>query len=102
MSDAESGLAEFDWFAFRLALRSAAFSDERSQVEMAADAGVTGSDFSRLMGGHHLSIAKVFAACDWMGRDPRAFYRPPPRQGKSMTCSAGNVKHSDVKHEVRA
>ncbi|PYB71284.1 hypothetical protein [Rhizobium wuzhouense] len=102
MSDADSSLAQFDWFAFRLALRSAAFSDGRSQAEMAADAGVTSSDFSRLMGGHHLSIAKVIAACDWMDRDLRSFYRAPPVQGKSRACSAGNVKHSAVKHEVRA
>jgi hypothetical protein len=92
-----SGLAEFDWFAFRSALRSAAFNDGRSQAEMAADAGVTVSDFSRLMGGHHLSVPKVIAVSDWMDRDIRSFYRAPPVAGKSRACSSPNVKH-----EVRA
>lgn len=97
-----SGLAEFDWFAFRTAVRSAAFNDGRSQAEMAADAGVTVSDFSRLMGGHHLSVPKVIAVSDWMDRDIRSFYRAPPVAGKSRACSSPNVKHSTVKHEVRA
>jgi hypothetical protein len=97
-----SGLAEFDWLAFRAALRGAAFNDGRSQADMAADAGVTVSDFSRLMGGHHLSVPKVIAVCDWMDRDLRSFYRAPPIAGKSRACSSPNVKHSIVKHEVRA
>jgi hypothetical protein len=97
-----SGLAEFDWLAFRAALRGAAFNDGRSQADMASDAGVTVSDFSRLMGGHHLSVPKVIAVCDWMDRDLRSFYRAPPVSGKSKACSPPNVKHSIVKHEVRA
>ncbi|MBA4797037.1 MAG: hypothetical protein H2043_06515 [Rhizobiales bacterium] len=97
-----TGLAEFDWLAFRAALRSAAFNDGRSQADMAADVGVTVSDFSRLMGGHHLSVPKVIAVCDWMDRDLRSFYRAPPVAVKSRACSSPNVKRSFVKQEVRA
>jgi hypothetical protein len=96
-----SGLAEFDYRRFGLALSRACRADGRAQVVIAAEAGVTETDLSRARGGNTVSIAKIIALSQWMRVDHLDFYVAPELE-KTTACSGSNVKHSAVKHEVRA
>lgn len=96
-----SGLADFDYGRFSAELSRVCFADGRAQHAIALEAGVTETDLSRARGSGQVSIAKIIALCMWMKVDHLDFYAPPDVV-KSTGCTGSNVKHSTVKHEVRA
>lgn len=99
MRRTDTALASFDFAAFGAAVSAAYRRDGAPMKRCAAEAGVTFTDFSRAAGGGIVSVAKVIALCDWLGRDPHDFYRPPERrQGISTGCTGPNVKHERVSH----
>lgn len=73
---ADGALAAYDTLALGRALRPALEWDGRGWRVLAAEIGVTSPDLSRIMAGQDISCGKVFAICDWLGVDPRKFYRP--------------------------
>lgn len=78
-------LAQYDTAALGRKLRPMLEFDGRGWRALAAEIGVTSPDLSRVVHGHDVSAAKVFAVCDWAGLDPRQFFRaastaPKPRK----------------------
>ncbi|WP_157014879.1 hypothetical protein [Mesorhizobium xinjiangense] len=70
-------LAAYDTAALGRRLRPMLEFDGRGWRALAAEIGVTSPDLSRVMAGQDVSVAKIFAICDWAGLDPRAYYRAP-------------------------
>ena len=85
---------DFDWRRFASAIRAKRGGDLRGIRNLADDIGITASDLSRAMSGQVISTGRVFALCDWMGRDPRDFYLPPENEAISACFGRGNVKHA--------
>lgn len=83
----------YDWRRLGLALREAIADSGLSLRALGGAIGVTSTDLSRLTSGTNVSIEKVFAACDWAGIDPRAFYQTPI---KSTRCTSAHVKQSSA------
>ena len=91
----QSARADFDWRAFSRLLRARLFDSGRGYRSLCDEIGVSLTDLSRASAGQVLAVHKVIAICDWLGTEPRAFYRPPLRENpvKSDCFSASNVKH---------
>src|SRR5690606_36698796 len=70
-------LAAYDTAALGRKLRPMLEYDGRGCRELAAEIGETAPALSRVIAGQQVSVAKIFAICDWAVLDPRLFYRPP-------------------------
>jgi transcriptional regulator with XRE-family HTH domain len=81
---ASGALVSYDMRGLAARLRPALERDGRGWRLAAAEIGVTSPDLSRVMAGQDISAAKVFAICDWLGIDPRRFYRP--LKGRQARC----------------
>jgi hypothetical protein len=79
---ADGELVSYDTRGLALVLRPALEWDGRGWAVIAAEIGVTSPDLSRVMAGQDISAGKVFAICDWLGVEPRRFYRPLKGQPK--------------------
>ena len=110
---ADGALAAYDTAALGRALRPALEWDGRGWRALAAEIGVTSPDLSRVMAGQDISAGKIFAICDWLGVDPRKFYRPvkgkrarfrgPRRVASSASRAAeGQVFHGKCTETGRA
>lgn len=89
----------YDWRRLGLALRERIAESGLSLRALGGEIGVTSTDLSRLTSGTNVSIEKVFAACDWAGLDPRAFYQSPI---KSTRCTSPHVKLSSASRAAPA
>ncbi len=72
----EAKLATYDTRSLGALLRPRLDADGRGWRTIGAGIGVTITDLSRICGGETVSVAKIFAVCDWLDVDPRRFYRP--------------------------
>ncbi len=96
MLTSNAARASFDWRRFARDCRSALRADDRGYRTLAREIGVTISDLSRAAGGSNVSVEKVIALCDFLGRDVRDYYLPPLSQMENpekSNCFTGcNVK----------
>lgn len=72
-------LASYDYRGLGRAMRQKLESDGRGWRVCAAEIGVTATDLSRVAAGQPVAAHKVIAICDWIGADPRAWYRAPDK-----------------------
>ncbi|MFN4098174.1 MAG: hypothetical protein ACK4GT_00220 [Pararhodobacter sp.] len=68
-------LASFDYRGLGLAMRQKLEGDGRGWRACAAEIGVTATDLSRVAAGQPVAAHKVIAICDWIGVEPREWYR---------------------------
>lgn len=89
---AANELASYDTFGLGKKLRTRLDKDSRGWRTCAREIGVTAPDLSRICNGQTVSAAKIFAVADWLGIDPRDFYRPVKRKrftGKALKQKKG-------------
>lgn len=77
-------LASFDYRGLGRRMRQKLEGDGRGWRVCAAEIGVTATDLSRVASGQPVAAHKVIAICDWIGADPRAWYRAPSAASRTM------------------
>jgi len=89
--------ADYDLRGFARALRKKQFDTGRALRPLAEEIGVTLSDFSRAMGGQHVSVGKVIALCHWLGVPVEHFYIEPDPSMKTTCFTGSTVKRPEAR-----
>ena len=93
LADANPARAGFAWRQFASAVAAKMRADGRGLRALAPEIGVTVTDLSRASSGANVSVEKVLALADWLGRDVHEFYAPPEHiPMKSTCCTSRHVK----------
>lgn len=95
-------LAGYDTYGLGRLLRPRLDGDPRGLRAVAREIGVTAPDLSRICGGQPVSAGKVFAVADWLGIDPRRFYRPAKRGKAEAKAGAPAGAKAGAKAAKRA